>query len=196
MIGPLFTFNTDAALTAAFIIGILFGYVLESAGFSSSRKLAGVFYGYDFAVLRVFFTAALTAMLGLAFFGYFGWLDLDNIFINSFYVGPAIIGGVLLGLGFLIGGFCPGTSVSAASIGKIDAWFFIGGILLGAFFFDLAYPLYQDFFVSGAKGKALIYDDLGISKGWFMLLFVLAGIAIFALTAKIQRRLAQSDKKY
>ena len=31
----------------AFIIGIAFGFALEQGGFSSSRKLAGVFYGYD-----------------------------------------------------------------------------------------------------------------------------------------------------
>ena len=51
-------------LLLAFFIGIGFGFVLESSGFSSSRKLAGVFYGYDTVVLKVFFTAAITAMLG------------------------------------------------------------------------------------------------------------------------------------
>ena len=43
----------------AIVIGICFGFILEASGFSSSRKLAGVFYGYDFAVLKVFFTAAI-----------------------------------------------------------------------------------------------------------------------------------------
>jgi len=51
-------------LIVAFLLGIAFGFVLEQAGFSSSRKLAGVFYGYDFTVVRVFFTAAVTAMSG------------------------------------------------------------------------------------------------------------------------------------
>ena len=52
----------------AFMIGIGFGAVLEQAGFTSSRKLAGMFYGYDTVVLKVFFTGAITAMLGLLYF--------------------------------------------------------------------------------------------------------------------------------
>ena len=46
-------------LLIAFLIGIGFGFALEQAGFSSSRKLAGMFYGYDATVLKVFFTAAI-----------------------------------------------------------------------------------------------------------------------------------------
>ena len=70
--------NTNLFL--AFIIGIAFGFVLESSGFSSSRKLAGVFYGYDTVVLKVFFTGAITAMLGLLFFSLFGWIDLNLVY--------------------------------------------------------------------------------------------------------------------
>ncbi len=65
-INELISENTNLFL--AFIIGIGFGFVLESSGFSSSRKLAGVFYGYDMVVLKVFFTGAITAMLGLLVF--------------------------------------------------------------------------------------------------------------------------------
>ncbi len=194
--GPIFSTASEWNYVIALIIGIAFGYILEAAGFSTSRKLAGVFYGYDFVVLRVFFTAALTAMLGLAFFGYFGWLDLDNIYINPYYIGPAIVGGAVMGLGFIIGGFCPGTSVSAAAIGKVDAWFFLGGVLLGALIFDLAYPLYKDFFTGGARGKAMIYEDLGMGKEWFMLVFVIFGIIAFAATAIIQRKVAKRVNKY
>ncbi len=194
--GPIFTAADEWSYVIALVIGIGFGYVLEAAGFSTSRKLAGVFYGYDFVVLRVFFTAALTAMLGLAFFGYFGWLDLENIYINPYYIGPAIVGGAVMGLGFIIGGFCPGTAVSAAAIGKVDSWFFMGGVLIGAFIFDMAYPLYKDFYTSGAKGSAMIYEDLGMSKGWFMLLFVVFGVIAFAATAVIQRKVAKNNSKY
>src|SRR5450759_5362326 len=89
--------NTNLLL--AFIIGIGFGFVLESSGFSSSRKLAGVFYGYDTVVLKVFFTAAITAMLGMLFMSLFGWLDLDLVYINPTYLTSAIIGGIIMGVG-------------------------------------------------------------------------------------------------
>ena len=131
--GPLAPFeiiseNTNFLL--AFFIGIAFGWVLESSGFSSSRKLAGIFYGYDTVVLKVFFTGAITAMLGLLFMSLFGWVDLDLVYVNPTYLTSAIIGGVVMGAGFIMGGFCPGTSFCGAAIGKIDAMVFIGGLFI------------------------------------------------------------------
>jgi uncharacterized membrane protein YedE/YeeE len=114
-------------LVVALVLGIGFGFALEQAGFSSSRRLAGVFYGYDFTVLRVFFTAAITAMSGVLLLGYFGFLDTEAIFVNPTWLFPAIVGGAIMGVGFVLGGYCPGTSVCAAAIGKIDAMFFVGG---------------------------------------------------------------------
>src|SRR5512133_2716870 len=114
-------------LLIAFLIGIGFGFALEQAGFSSSRKLAGMFYGYDTTVLKVFFTAAIVALVGSQFLSYFGVLDLDLVFVNEYYVLAALIGGVIMGLGFIMGGFCPGTGICAMSIGKIDAIVFVAG---------------------------------------------------------------------
>lgn len=97
--------NPDLNLFFAFVIGLGFGSVLEQAGFSSSRKLAGLFYGYDFIVLRVFFTAAITAMTGLLLFSYLGWIDYSMLYVNPTYFWSAIVGGVIMGLGFIMGGF-------------------------------------------------------------------------------------------
>jgi uncharacterized protein len=122
--GPLIPYqiiNGELNLLFAFFIGIGFGYILEQAGFSSARKLAGVFYGYDFTVLKVFFTAGITAALGLYFFRYLGWIDFNMVYVNPLYVRSAIVGGAVMGLGFVLGGYCPGTSLAAAMIGKIDA---------------------------------------------------------------------------
>ncbi len=119
----------------AFLIGIAFGFVLESSGFSSSRKLAGQFYGYDTVVLKVFFTGAITCMLGLLFMSLFGWIDLDLVYVNPTYLTSAIVGGVVMGAGFIMGGFCPGTSFCGAAIGKIDGMVFVGGLFLGIYGF-------------------------------------------------------------
>ncbi|HML85308.1 MAG TPA: YeeE/YedE thiosulfate transporter family protein [Bacteroidales bacterium] len=111
----------------ALLVGMAFGFVLESSGFSSSRKLAGVFYGYDFVVLKVFFTAAITAALGLLIMSSIGMIDLSKIFINPTFLGPGIVGGIIMGFGFIMGGYCPGTSFCGAAIGKIDAIVFTLG---------------------------------------------------------------------
>jgi hypothetical protein len=67
IMGPLIVYeiiSENTNLFLAFIIGIGFGFVLESNGFSSSRRLAGMFYGYDTTVLKVFFTAAIVGATG------------------------------------------------------------------------------------------------------------------------------------
>ncbi len=173
--------GADWNLFIAFVIGIGFGFVLEQAGFSSSRKLAGLFYGYDTVVLKVFFTGAITAMLGLLFFSLFGWIDLSLIYVNPTFIWSAITGGVIMGAGFIIGGFCPGTSVCAAAIGKIDAMVFIGGILLGIFFFAEGFSFMKDFYMAGAYGPLKVSDFFGISGGVMALLVIIAALVMFKL---------------
>ena len=80
---PLQNISNELNLLIAFVIGLGFGIALEQAGFSSSRKLAGMFYGYDATVLKVFFTAAITAMLGLIFLNFVGLIDLDIVCVNE-----------------------------------------------------------------------------------------------------------------
>ncbi len=175
-------------LVVALMIGIAFGSVLEQAGFSSSRKLAGVFYGYDFTVLRVFFTTAVTAMSGVLLLGYFGLLDLSAIYVNPTWLWPAVVGGAIMGVGFVLGGYCPGTSVCAAAIGKVDAMFFVGGGLLGVFAFGELYPLYKTFYNSTSLGPVKVYDSLGLSGGWFAFILIVVAAGAFAATTLIERK--------
>lgn len=180
--GPLSAYeiiSQDTNLLMAFFIGIGFGFVLESAGFSSSRKLAGLFYGYDTVVLKVFFTAAITAMLGLLFFSLFGWIDLSLIYINPTFLYSAIAGGIIMGAGFILGGFCPGTSFCAASIGKIDAMVFIVGLVLGIVIFAEGYPLWEDFYKAKFLGIPKISESIGIKDGLMALIIVLAAFVMF-----------------
>jgi hypothetical protein len=177
-------------LVVALFIGIGFGYVLEQAGFSSSRRLAGLFYGYDFTVLRVFFTAAVTAMSGVLLLGYFGLLDTEVIYVNPTWLWPAVVGGAIMGVGFIVGGFCPGTSVCAAAIGKIDAMFFVGGGLLGVFAFGESFATYQHFYESSSLGAIKVFDSLGISQGLFAFLLIAGAVGAFAVTTLVEKRVA------
>jgi len=93
----------------AILIGIAFGFIMEASGFSSSRKLVGVFYGYDFAVLKVFLTATIVAVIGLHYLDYLNWINMDQLFVQPTYLWAALVGGFIMGVGFLAGGFCPGS---------------------------------------------------------------------------------------
>ncbi len=180
----------------AILIGIAFGFILESVGFSSSRNLAGVFYGYNFLVLRVFFTALIVAMVGLMYFDYFGWLDLSKIFILPTYVTPMIVGGVIMGFGFILGGYCPGTSFTGIAIGKLDALFFTIGLYVGIFGFSLAFPLFADFYDSGSLGNVTLTDVTGIPAPYFALAFTVVALAAFWGTMLIEKRVRKNMKQY
>jgi len=169
----------DTNFLLAFFIGIAFGWVLESSGFSSSRKLAGIFYGYDAVVLKVFFTAAITAMLGLLFMSLFGWIDLDLVYINPTYVTSAIVGGVVMGAGFIMGGFCPGTSFCGAAIGKIDAMVFIGGLFIGVYGFAFTYGWWEKLYLARYLGEPKISEVFGISDGLFGLVLIIMALSMF-----------------
>ncbi len=183
--------NTNLFL--AFIIGIGFGFVLESSGFSSSRKLAGVFYGYDTVVLKVFFTGAITCMLGLLFFSLFGWIDLNLVYVNPTYLTSAIVGGIIMGAGFIIGGFCPGTSFCGASIGKIDAIVFIVGLFLGVLIFGLGYNLWDGLYLAKNLGSPKVSESLGMSDGVFALILIIVALAMFRVGEWAEKKFPREE---
>lgn len=183
--------NTNFLL--AFLIGVGFGFVLEASGFSSSRKLAGVFYGYDTVVLKVFFTAAITGMLGLLFMSLFGWIDLNFIYVNPTYVTSTLLGGAIMGAGFIMGGFCPGTSFCAASIGKIDAMVFIGGLFIGVLIFTEGYPLWETMFNANYLGSPKLNEIFGWSQGFLTLIIILVALAMFWVGEWAEKKFPQEE---
>ena len=173
----------------AIIIGIAFGYVLEASGFSSSRKLAGVFYGYDFAVLKVFFTAALVSMIGVLYMDYLGYVDMTQLYVHPTYLWGAIIGGVIMGVGFVAGGFCPGTSLCAVAIGKIDAIVYVVGIMIGVFLFSELFTFFQPIYEGYFYGNITLMDSFGFDPYWFAFIFAIIAIVAFVVTDKIRKRI-------
>ncbi len=190
---PIFEISEELNFLIAFIIGIGFGFALEQAGFSSSRKLAGMFYGYDTTVLKVFFTAAIVAMLGMIFLNYFELIDMSIVYVNEYYINSAIIGGVIMGIGFIVGGFCPGTSVCAAAIGKIDAMAYLGGSLIGIFLFGATYEWWADIYMKNYLGGIKLSTVLGFSDGFTILLIVVAALVMFWLGEWAEKKFRRID---
>jgi len=193
--GPLvpFIISNEFNLIIALIAGIGFGFVLEQAGFSSTKKLVGLFYGYDFTVLKVFFTAGVTAMIGVLLLGHWGLLDLSLIYINPTFLWSALLGGAIMGVGFIIGGFCPGTGVCAAAIGKLDGMAFMFGTGLGVLAFAEGYPLFEKIYLAEAWGGVLMNDVLGMSKIAFAFLLTAVAIIAFYLTGMIENKVNGVD---
>ena len=172
----------------ALLIGIAFGFILEASGFSSSRKLAGVFYGYDFAVLRVFFTAAIVALVGLLYLGYFGFIDLSMLYIHPLYLKAALIGGAIMGVGFVSAGFCPGTGLCAVAIGKKDAFVYVIGIWIGIFIFSEMYSIMEPIYNGSFFGNITLIESLGGSPYTYAFGLAVIAVVIFAITSLIRRK--------
>lgn len=181
--------STWLSYTFAILAGFAFGFVLERAGFGSSRKLAAQFYLRDMTVLKVMFTAIVTAMLGLVVLRAVGWLDFEAVYVNPTNLGPQVVGGLIFGAGFVVGGYCPGTCIVAAATGKVDALVFLGGAMFGILGYSAAYPAIQGFATSGGGQRRLVYDWLQLPYGVVAILVTLMALGMFAGAEWIERRM-------
>lgn len=182
-------FGDDLSLVVAFIIGIGFGFFLERAGFGSAKKLTAQFYFTDMSVFKVMFSAIVTAMIGLYYLGVLGLLNLSLVYLTPTYLIPQIIGGLILGIGFVIGGYCPGTSCVAVSTGKIDALVFLIGVIGGIFVFGEVFPLLKDFYYSSNMGHLTLPQLFNIPYGLVVFLVVLMAIGGFMGAEYVEKKM-------
>lgn len=178
---PLVSFDLITAsqgLIAALLLGFGFGWFLERAGFGSSCRLCGQFYLYDMTVLKVMFTAIITAMVGLWFCSTIGLLDLDLVYLTPTSIGAQLFGGLLLGAGFIVGGYCPGTAVTAAATGSGDGAIFALGFGSGLAVYAIAFPDLQLWADAQSIGEQTLPGVLGLSYG-----AVVAAVFVMALGA-------------
>lgn len=126
-------------IASGLLCGALFGYVLENAGFGSPCKLTAQFRLTDWSVFKVMFSAIVVAAIGLTALTSAGLITSDELFVPQAFLWAAAAGGVLVGAGFAIGGYCPGTSVVGLFSGRLDALLFVLGLLLGTGLFAGAF---------------------------------------------------------
>ncbi len=187
------TYGKLIAYLVFLVIGFSFGYVLESSGFNKSTLLAAQFYFKDLRVFKVFFTAIVVAMLMIFSAGAMGLLDYNLIWVNPTYLWSGIVGGLIMGVGFIMGGFCPGTSMCAVAIGKIDAMVFTAGMFVGILFFSEAFSLFEGIYYGDYLGPVRIYDFLGLTPGVFAVLLIIVSLVAFIGARIIQNKVKKVD---
>lgn len=188
-------FGDNISLVIAFVIGIGFGFFLERAGFGSARKLTAQFYLTDLAVFKVMFSAIVTAMLGTFYLGWLGVLDLSLVYLTPTFMAPQVAGGLLLGVGFVVGGYCPGTACVGVSTGKVDALVYLGGMLAGIFAFGEAFPLVRKFYNATGMGTVTLPQAFGMSYGVVVFAVVLIAIGGFAGATWVEKVMAARKKE-
>lgn len=191
MNGPFYDYGwigEEASLAFALAIGIAFGFFLERAGLGSAKKLSAQFYLKDLTVFKMMFTAIITAMVGVFWLNWFGVLHADMIYLTPTYVWPQVVGGLVFGVGFIIGGYCPGTSCVASSTGSLDGVMNVVGLLAGIFLFGEVYPWIEGFYTAGALGQTDFSRLLGLPSG--ILVFLIVGMALigFWVSERIEKK--------
>lgn len=161
------------------LIGVGFGLALESSGFGDSRKIAGQFYLTELTVLKVMFTAIVVAAVLVFGSASVGLLDYQAIWVDPTFLWTGVVGGLIMGAGFVIGGYCPGTSLVSASTGKIDGMFFVGGVAVGAALFGETVGLFRGWWETGGAGRVTLQGLLGVDAGVVVLGVVLLALFLF-----------------
>lgn len=169
-------------------LGFGFGFALELTGFGNTRKLAAQFYLRDLTVLKAMFTAIAVAAVLVFTANAFGCLDMSRVWVNPTFLWPGIAGGLVMGVGFVVGGFCPGTSLVAAATGKLDGMLFVLGALVGVGLFGESVGTMEDFFLSGSMGRYTLPEWLGLPTGTVVILVVAVALLMFVGAEALERR--------
>jgi hypothetical protein len=165
-------FTLGADLAIALVLGLGFGFCLERAGFGSARKLTAVFYLYDMAVVKVMFTAIVTAMAGLFVLSRLGVFDLGALYLEPTHIAAQALGGLVFGAGFIVGGYCPGTSITAMATGRMDGIAFALGMLAGVYAYAEFTPGIETWIAAGAQADMTLPSVTGVSMAWYVVGFV------------------------
>lgn len=194
MTAPFFQFELfgyETSLLIAIGIGISFGFFLEKGGLGNSVKLAGQFYFTDLTVFKVMFSAIVTAMLGLFLFTWTGFLDISKIDFGQTFVFPYIVAGILFGIGFVIGGLCPGTSCVSAATGRIDGMILLLGVFSGIFIFGETFEYFSEFLFSTPLYRISIPEYFSASQGLIVFTVTVIAVAGFIGAKKVEDRFSK-----
>ena len=176
------------ALASALGVGLVFGWFLERGGLGNARKLAAQFYLTDFTVMKVMFSAIITAMLGLFWLAWAGLLDLSRVYIPETFIAPQLVGGLLFGVGFILAGLCPGTACVAAATGRRDGLTAVAGLLVGVFLFAEIASAGRSFLESTFRGALTLPEALHLPHGAVVFAIVASALTAFGVAERIEQR--------
>ena len=171
-----------STLINGLITGILFGFLLQKGRVVRYDKQMGALRLMDMTIVKFFFSAILTGMVGVAVLHNLG---IAKPLILPTNIGANIIGGLMFGLGWSIVGYCPGTSVGALGEGRTDAFWGILGMLVGAALFAEIFPIMsRTVLMWGREGSITLPQILGLNNWIVIILFVTMGLGLFVFLEK------------
>jgi len=140
------------AVIVGLLMGAVFGIALEKSRVMEPGFLIGQFQFRNFTMIKVMLSAIATGLVVIAALNFYGGVALS---VKPAIVGSVVVGGILLGLGIVIAGACPGTALAQIGAGYKDAWAVLAGGLVGAF----TYGYYK-----APIDKALDWSAIGLGN--------------------------------
>lgn len=115
----------------ALVLGAAFGFALDRVGATNPNKIMGMLNLTDLHLMKTIFTAIGVASV-LMFGGQMlGLVEVGHMSVKTAHLG-VLLGGAIMGVGFAVAGYCPGTGLAALATGRRDAVTFAVGGLAGA----------------------------------------------------------------
>lgn len=147
-------------------VGGAFGMALILAELADPDRIIGTLRLKDFHAMRTIAMFVLTSMVGVWVLSESG---MANLSIKPAVMLHVAIGGALLGLGFGMTGFCPGTGLACAASGRFDAWISVLGMFLGALAFIVLWPVIDaNLPAIWDYGKATLPKFTGTPPWWWV----------------------------
>lgn len=166
------------------ITGILFGMILQRSRVIRYDKQIGVLLFKDMTVIKFMLSAVIVGMVGIYLLKDFGVIA--KLSLKPAIMGAVVIGGLVFGAGWALVGYCPATSMAALGEGRVDAFWGILGMVLGAGIYSHLYPLVKKTLLTwGDLGKITIPQVLHMNH-W--LVIVLLAAVYLSLLVLLERK--------
>jgi uncharacterized membrane protein YedE/YeeE len=130
-------------ILSAILTGIVFGFSFEKSKVLDPEVIIGQFQFKDWTMLKVFLSAIAT---GLVLYSILFSLGFERIAWKITILQKDVLGGLLLGVGIVLAGACPGTVFAQIGAGYKDAYFTLFGAVVGAYLYQSLSPLLSQFF--------------------------------------------------
>ncbi len=164
------------SLIYGLLVGVAMGALIQRAGASSPRMIAANLRLEDLSIIK--FMATTIAVGSVLAYLLSLWIPM-HFDIKPTYVVGVVVGGLVFGAGFAIGGYCPGTCVVGIGEGRRDAFAALLGGITGALVFTIVYTLIQNALIKPLDyGKITLATLLNVPA-----LAVAVGLAAVLLTA-------------
>ncbi len=160
-------------MVKVFILGMIFGAIMQLGFLDRLSKVIGAFLLKDLTIPKALMVAIGVGAVFLYTAEYFGLIQFH---IKPFYPVGVALGGLIFGVGMVIVGYCPGSMPEAVGEGRMDTLLGIVSGIIGGVIFTIFYPFYHNSFIHGKTiGKPTLTDLFGVNGFEKMIIGVIIG---------------------